>query len=80
MHIETCWTIGSKPIENDMEERVDEYIQHVECDTSKDSGYNDLRLKIESNELVRPKRILLHLTSGITMLPFSSDSLVLEDW
>jgi hypothetical protein len=52
----------------------------VGIDTSKDSGYNDLRLKIESNELVRPKRILLHLTSGITMLPFSSDSLVLEDW
>lgn len=45
---------------------------------SKDSGYNDLRLKIELNELERLKSIILNLRSGMTMLSFCSDSIVLE--
>lgn len=47
---------------------------------SKDSGYNDLRLKIELNELERLKSIILNLRSGMTMLSFCSDSIVLEYW
>jgi hypothetical protein len=46
---------------------------------SKDIDFNDLRFKIEPNELGRPKRIILHLRSGMTMLSFSGDSLILED-
>jgi len=48
-----------------------------------EQGYrscNEVGLKIKSNELGRPKRIILHLRSGMIMLSFSSDSLVLEDW
>jgi len=47
---------------------------------SKDSGRNELRLKIEPSKLGMPKSIILNLINGMTVLPFSSDcdSLVLE--
>ena len=51
----------------------------VGIDTSKNMGRNEVRFEIESNELERPIRSILHLRSGMIM-PFSSDSLVLEDW
>jgi len=52
----------------------------VMSDTSKDMSCNEVRFEIESNELGRPKRIvvILHLRSGM-IVSFSSDSLVLED-
>lgn len=46
-------------------------------DTRKNIGCDEVRLEIESNELGRSKRIILHIRSEMIMLSFSSDSSVL---
>jgi hypothetical protein len=42
-------------------------------------SYIEVGLEIESDKIGRPKRIILYLRSGMTMMSFSSESLVLED-
>jgi len=54
-------------------------LDRMNINVSKDIGCNEVGLEIESNELGKPKMIILHLRSGMTMLPFSSDSLVLKN-
>jgi len=61
-----------------LEDKVD--LDGVGIGTGKDMSCIEVRLEIESNELERPKRIILHLRSRMTMLSFRSVSLVLEDW